>query len=399
MTFQTYMVWRDDVRWLGDADSVNEEEISRVFDIYPILSQELLREPTSRIRDKLKKLAKVRGNGCLPTIVLGPDGGITWRGTLEEMVRDDARGKVRLNYAIVVVSPKAGGLTENGLFSPLSDSGADVAEQGQRRRRFFAQGDENGWEAFPGVQATDEAAYSNVNRRELVVSIARGEKLKSVGMVKLRGATDEGEGNEKQGRCLLYFVEAASATQTKAISYVAPQAQPLSDHNRGVGDMARELASRVGLNELSEALGLAGHVHDTGKNRLCWQRAIGNLNPNIPLAKSGHDRFNLRQNGGYRHEFGSLLDAAQELSDEHPHRDLILHLIASHHGHARPHFKEGGYDREFALRLCQESALETLQRFGRLQARYGWWGLAYVEALLKSADALVSADNDQGGVS
>jgi CRISPR-associated endonuclease/helicase Cas3 len=93
------------------------------------------------------------------------------------------------------------------------------------------------------------------------------------------------------------------------------------------------------------------------------------------------------------------LDATRGLGHEHPNRNLILHLIPSHHGNGRPHFKEQGYDRDTAINTCQEAALHTLQRFGHLQARYGWWGLAYLEALLKAADALVSAGHVQGDVS
>jgi hypothetical protein len=35
-------------------------------------------------------------------------------------------------------------------------------------------------------------------------------------------------------------------------------------------------------------------------------------------------------------------------------------------------------------------------RFNRLQRQYGWWQLAYLEAVLKAADAMASRDFSRG---
>jgi CRISPR-associated endonuclease/helicase Cas3 len=94
--------------------------------------------------------------------------------------------------------------------------------------------------------------------------------------------------------------------------------------------------------------------------------------------------------GGYRHEFGSLLDAAQAL-EAYPEADLVLHLIAAHHGWARPHFRANAMDYErYGEDDNTKAAFETLQRFERLQCRFGRWGLAWLESLLRCADVLAS---------
>ena len=85
--------------------------------------------------------------------------------------------------------------------------------------------------------------------------------------------------------------------------------------------------------------------------------------------------------------------------------DLVLHLVASHHGHARPFAPVvadpspppvSGVLVGVEIRLSPEARLESPpacrvdsgipERFWRLTRRYGWWGLAYLEALLRLAD-------------
>src|SRR5204862_108536 len=116
------------------------------------------------------------------------------------------------------------------------------------------------------------------------------------------------------------------------------------------------------------------------------------------LAKSGKKKqpFGLQED--YRHEFGSLLDAVNqkefvELEDKPDLRDLVLHLIATHHGRGRPHFpSDEAFDPEPNGQDAAAIAAEVPQRFARLQHRYGRWGLAYLESLLRAADWAASAN-------
>jgi CRISPR-associated endonuclease/helicase Cas3 len=126
--------------------------------------------------------------------------------------------------------------------------------------------------------------------------------------------------------------------------------------------------------------------------------SIGNPKPDEWLAKSG-GVMKPREITLYRHEFGSLLDLQgqaefKNLDDKPELQDLILHLIAVHHGYGRPHFPE---ERAFdpappTGANAVEIAAEVPRRFARLQRRYGRWGLAYLESLLRAADWAASAN-------
>ena len=52
------------------------------------------------------------------------------------------------------------------------------------------------------------------------------------------------------------------------------------------------------------------------------------------------------------------------------------------------------FNRE-ALKQSEAAALESALRFARLQKEWGPWGLAYMEAIFKCADGLVSAEEGE----
>jgi CRISPR-associated endonuclease/helicase Cas3 len=96
----------------------------------------------------------------------------------------------------------------------------------------------------------------------------------------------------------------------------------------------------------------------------------------------------------YRHEFGSILDLSKvpdflQLGPEG--QDLVLHLVAAHHGRARPHFPaEEVFDPEHAEEEAASVATEVPRRFARMQRKYGRWGLAFLESLVRAADIMAS---------
>jgi CRISPR-associated endonuclease/helicase Cas3 len=108
---------------------------------------------------------------------------------------------------------------------------------------------------------------------------------------------------------------------------------------------------------------------------------------------------------GGRHETLSLRLARASYA-EHPatdhDADLVLHLVASHHGHGRPSLPPcddpvGGeitatVDDHDLSASADLSVLDWDQpaRFRRLNERYGLWGLALLEAVVRQADHAVS---------
>jgi CRISPR-associated endonuclease/helicase Cas3 len=156
-------------------------------------------------------------------------------------------------------------------------------------------------------------------------------------------------------------------------------------------EWAAQLSQRLALPEPERgALARAGRAHDLGKQRRVWQRSIKNFT-DPPLAKGPMQPSEL---GHYRHELGSLHDGDfSGLSEEA--KDLALHVVAAHHGRARPHFPViESYDPEVKDDVVAALVREVPLRFDRLQQRYGRWGLAWLESILRAADVLGSEDQE-----
>jgi hypothetical protein len=155
----------------------------------------------------------------------------------------------------------------------------------------------------------------------------------------------------------------------------------LIDHSEEVRMYARLFAEKSGLDpELVAALEEAGLKHDLGKANPVFQLAIDNKDVRQPLAKSG-SRMNPWVLNGYRHEFESIVKTDGELAK---------HVVASHHSGARPTFT--GARALSPINHNETAMVEQINRFAELQNQYGWWGLAYLDAMLKCADAYVSGE-------
>jgi CRISPR-associated endonuclease/helicase Cas3 len=338
---ETYVAWRDET---GDLThplhGATEEEIEEMFDIFPVRAFERLKQYTGELCKALRdsKYCETRA------ILIGSDATV-YTGTLEELLKEERS----VRYGTLVLPPGVGYLDPNGMVDWTKDgtvaSNYDVSEiQGDRKKS------RNG---------TEPLGF----RKRLTIELTEGEDSEPV--------------------AAWVYCTARKGKQQAQGSLL------LETHLQRVGYVAADLARRLNMNE--RVFRWAGEWHDRGKDRFVWQWAAGNLTGSPPVAKSERvEGWKLR---GYRHEFGSLMDAESKLpADFSPEeRDLALHLIASHHGWARPHFEERAYDKD-SVRRSRSVALECTQRFGRLQQRHGAWGLAYQEAVLRSADAIASSE-------
>jgi CRISPR-associated endonuclease/helicase Cas3 len=202
----------------------------------------------------------------------------------------------------------------------------------------------------------------------------------------------------------------------------------LEQHNRDVGAEAGRFAQLAGLSpDLVALFQFAGEHHDLGKadprfqallrggNRLAALREGELLAKSDRTPRTAAEHKAARDASGYpaggRHELLSvrLLESSPALPDSAVDRDLLLHLIASHHGHCRPFAPIVGDPAPVTVRLATKgqslqassaTGLERLnsgvsRRYFRLTRRYGWWGLAYLESLLRLADHRVSERGPQ----
>jgi len=191
----------------------------------------------------------------------------------------------------------------------------------------------------------------------------------------------------------------------------------LEDHLRSVGALAEWLAKAVGVcDDLVEAVEAAGRYHDLGKAEERFQLWLseGVTYPDL-LAKSDTPRWRrpqARKEAGWpsggRHEALSARLLRRWL-DDNPEpgwdADLVLHLVLSHHGFGRPlvppvtDTTAGDAEVEHPINGSRVRVSADLSvadwdqpsRFRRCCERYGYWGLALLEAIVRQADHLASA--------
>ncbi len=203
----------------------------------------------------------------------------------------------------------------------------------------------------------------------------------------------------------------------------------LDRHGRDVAAFASNFAASVGLApKLQKDLALAARLHDVGKADPRFQKMlVGGSEVRFamlkePLAKSAVPlrdlgaRLQARARAGYprgyRHEVLSvaLADSAPELLARASDPDLVLHLVGSHHGWGRPFAPahDDPDEREVALDFDGHHLVASTRhglarldsgvsdRYWRLVESYGWWGLAWLEAILRLADHRASESEQKG---
>ena len=200
----------------------------------------------------------------------------------------------------------------------------------------------------------------------------------------------------------------------------------LRQHTADVHHVVSEFSAKCLPTQFGEPFTKAAQSHDLGKLDYRFQVLLQDGSEisalTEPLAKSaalpeGHwRRRQISEDAllpaGFRHEFLSLqlAESFGLVPQDGSARDMALHLIASHHGYARPlapvvidQLVETGNAGDLDLRsLGVDSTLTAAERksltpahrldsgvperFWRLTRRFGWWGLAYLETVFRLAD-------------
>ena len=198
---------------------------------------------------------------------------------------------------------------------------------------------------------------------------------------------------------------------------MADTAVDLGLHGRAVAARSRLIAERLGLSpEVTAIAEMAGRFHDVGKADRRFQRWLDPSGAaDKPIAKSRTPKRHwaaTRAAAGWprgaRHEDLSarlvrswLAAKANGMDPESA--DLLVHLVISHHGSARPIVppvadttsetvaaRIQGHPVEVPASLS-EVDWDQPGRFRRLHDRWGPWGLALLEAIVRQADHVVSS--------
>jgi CRISPR-associated endonuclease/helicase Cas3 len=191
-----------------------------------------------------------------------------------------------------------------------------------------------------------------------------------------------------------------------------------------VAQLAALFGQRCGFPpEIVHSLRLAGKWHDVGKSDIRYQAFLhggsllratlaseiyaksAGLIESDPEQRTAWRNSNLPD--GFRHEqlSASIVNHIPGLWDGEFDPDLVLHLIASHHGRCRPMADTVIDDAPPEINLALPSVAAKIsphersnwipqhrldsgvsERFWKLVHRYGWWGLAWLEAVFVLAD-------------
>jgi CRISPR-associated endonuclease/helicase Cas3 len=370
---ETHLAWRDD----RDFEYVADDAIEEFLETFPLFSRELLRDTTDRISETLGELvaSSLQQGKTLPNAWLIDEFGgaealplapfaLSAKSRKDRTKAEEEelkRVKELLSGATLLLPVSLGGLNAMGMFSSSAKFPASDCSGIERRER---------------------------DTREAAADFSR----------------EISNEDADESRYVLWFAPVEGGGLQRKTTIAVPET--LAAHTDSVVANAAAIAAKMlpsarsaGEPDLGRCLVAAARLHDLGKNRAQWQRNLGNraydpANPDTILAKAGGKvrPRNVREH--YRHEFGSLLDA-----ERHPdfsglseaEREITLHIIAAHHGRARPHFSvDEAFDCSGNI-TAPVVATETPRRFARLQKRFGRWGLAWLESLLRAADYAASA--------
>jgi CRISPR-associated endonuclease/helicase Cas3 len=414
---QTSIVWR---RWLpvrlSGADATRKE-INEFFEAAPPHTSEVLETETRRVcewliaragavirsdekaEDEVEKSGAMNRESKMVIVLDGKDelvellddrgkpvrqpltcGRLADLGEKQNRKDREAFEKA-LGGCTLVVSADLGGLNADGMLDDGAKSSPHTIDDGLE----WLPADENG---APPVRFRVRRLREDENGESR--GTADGGNWRRIHEF-VRRISDDGNAGE-----LLVVEQWRDDAEREDGRAIARREQTLEDHCAQAEREMRRLGSGIGLpSTYIEMLAIAARLHDEGKRSERWQRAFNATRDGNVYAKTNGPLYrNLLD--GYRHEFGSLpcieKDAAFRALPA-DRQDLVLHLVAAHHGGARPLISARSCDDAPPSALA-ERVRDVALRFARLQKRWGPWGLAWWEALVRAADQQASREND-----
>jgi CRISPR-associated endonuclease/helicase Cas3 len=410
---QTSVVWRKHLpvrAGIKDYGKLTKKEIKEIEDFFeaaPLHASEILETESRRVFEWLKKRAAKLKNipddektlkaNDVVAMLLKRDGSLFCSLKLDDLLGDTRDDKKRLEDIerdikgkTLVMDARFGGLGD-GLLKDDANDAPPTTDDGSEWLPpiLIPTKDKKGAISFPVIrfrilERDDESdeATGNEWRENLRFDVERSADSEATRLLSVQKWRDTSntENDRAEGR---------------------PQA--LDEHQCWAAQHAEAIGKRLGLpDDYIAMLATAARLHDEGKKAQRWQRAFRaerdakKFNIGGPLAKT-RGPINQAVLGGYRHEFGSLPYAKEDAEFQKLPQEmqgLVLHLIAAHHGYARPLIATEGCE-DAPPSVLEERAREVALRFARLQKRWGPWGLAWWEALLRAADAQASRANDE----
>lgn len=341
---------------------------------WPVSLHELARLPLFKAEKLLNERLATLAQGTVFAVIVSPDGQapeVVTAGTYSRRLRRLRDGD------LVVLASEAGGLAAG-----VPDAAAGGAVSDVSGTHTDARGHERGAIGSLSVRYTcteadgprwrsgDSAALDTVEA--LIAETAEGWQI---------AFHDAPEPDEDWSGEVRYWLERAGARSPDDgdDAALARCDRLLSEHHALTAKAAARLVAQLPMAApFGDALQASGPAHDAGKAAACWQAAIGHGDGGAPLAKSASAWFDFRASAGYRHELGSVVGAGDGWTP------LQRHLVASHHGWARPGFSDAARAHPGAA----EAGARAVQDFAALHDALGPWALAYLEAVLKGADIL-----------
>ena len=417
------------VVWRADLNGDNSEQWPDIVSLCPPVSAEAMQVPMSafkrwfggEIQDQAD--SDIEGAGGTEDADAEASGSariaLRWRGEKSEVVRS-AR-KVRPGDTLVLPA-STGGFDELG--HKPAGARADIGDLARliAKRRLTIRFHPDVWPGSEvvklriveeGIAAiTDEEIGAVDPDLKALLLEARGWRR---GMEKPEWYPDPNRGDAfvLTGRGVSAGEDSGSDEPSQSVE--VDLQQHLDDVAKAVG------AYRELLGEKTEEYVWAAGFHDWGKADIRFQALLrgdimaARFAPK-PLAKSewipmgpAARAARRKRSGlpdGFRHEMVSLLFAERAI--DRGEKEMGRHLIATHHGYARPlppvvvdttgePVSYGGVTltvEEQGDRAAYRLDSGVADRFWRLTRRYGWWGLAWYEALFRLADWEASG---QGG--